>query len=375
MSSAEKIEVDCSQCGAHMRVPVDIIGRKVRCPRCTEVFRVEAPAPDEYEDDFGDNVGLLDGLDDGEAMTGPGERLCPSCSATMSADAKLCTSCGLDLRTGRAVATQNARYDTDPDDAGGISGVLASMSLAGRSLTKGVLLSAAAASLGGVAWFAIIWYLNYEIGFVAIAIGALAGAGMAAGVGAQSNIGGFLAAGIASLTIVAAKAAVFASFGSLLIEVTTLDLESDYVEPTRAAIADWYFAHEDMTIEESEAFVDGMSDEEFAEACRDVQRSEIANNVAHVNVMPEADDLSDAEFDARLEAEKRVQQQQAQSIPDDELVERLIETEKEYWAAFREEMRAVAAEGFMEWAFSPWDILFFALAIGTAFKLATGFGE
>ncbi len=38
----EKIETRCPHCGAGFQVKAEALGRRVKCPKCSEVFLVEA---------------------------------------------------------------------------------------------------------------------------------------------------------------------------------------------------------------------------------------------------------------------------------------------------------------------------------------------
>ena len=48
---AEKIDVSCPQCGRNLRIPAESLGRRARCPSCSNLFAFEAStaaAPAEY---------------------------------------------------------------------------------------------------------------------------------------------------------------------------------------------------------------------------------------------------------------------------------------------------------------------------------------
>lgn len=42
--------ITCSSCGATLRVPETLLGKNVKCPKCQNTFRAEAPAPAEPEE-------------------------------------------------------------------------------------------------------------------------------------------------------------------------------------------------------------------------------------------------------------------------------------------------------------------------------------
>lgn len=45
MSQSETLRLNCPKCTGSVRVPVNVVGKKVRCPRCKETFKVPGIAP------------------------------------------------------------------------------------------------------------------------------------------------------------------------------------------------------------------------------------------------------------------------------------------------------------------------------------------
>jgi phosphate/sulfate permease len=73
-------------------------------------------------------------------------------------------------------------------------------------MLRGVLFSVIGAALGGVLWTVIAYFTGYEIGFVAWAVGAAAGIGMAVGAKDDTDVTtGVLAAVFAVVSILTAK--------------------------------------------------------------------------------------------------------------------------------------------------------------------------
>lgn len=223
-------------CGKRMRVPASSVGRKARCPACGGVFiisqlsvaepvrpappprKAAAPPPsepapeptaqDEEQDDgtYGwseESGSLLSEAESQPALSAPlTHKLCPQCGVTMSTDARLCVACGFDTRTGRRA------QDTAVATGGGLSavgGMLGSAVKSGGAILLGTLLSFLGAMLGAAIWAGIAYATNLEIGYVAWAIGGLAGGGMYLGFRNQSTIAGLIASFMALLGIVVGK--------------------------------------------------------------------------------------------------------------------------------------------------------------------------
>lgn len=66
--SAESLTLTCPKCEARMRVPGAAAGRRVRCPKCQEAFRAEAPPIDAPADG---ELDLFESLSAGEAVESP----------------------------------------------------------------------------------------------------------------------------------------------------------------------------------------------------------------------------------------------------------------------------------------------------------------
>lgn len=145
-AAAEKIRIAC-HCGSTVSAPSSAAGKRIRCPRCQAVTVVplpeSTPAASEPED-MGD---LLSGLARGEQLERPvpsapanrGNRRqdefgiaapvdlprdkpdappsgpaipCPSCGREWPARSKICTDCGVNLKTGRSLlTTQDEQLD------------------------------------------------------------------------------------------------------------------------------------------------------------------------------------------------------------------------------------------------------------------------
>jgi len=84
---AERNRFFCPECDRGLSVPTEIAGKKIKCPQCATMIVVPAEGETDLVEQSKPN------------------RVCPSCSASLAADAVLCVKCGLDLRTGKKLAT------------------------------------------------------------------------------------------------------------------------------------------------------------------------------------------------------------------------------------------------------------------------------
>jgi hypothetical protein len=168
------------------------------------------PAPPPQDDSLDALYDLAQQGEDLSRQTADSPK-CPKCFAEMSADAVLCTNCGFDRRTGKAIQPQVERAGKAAKP--GKSGMSAKKQVEDKmapqgSFMKGLVASAVGAAVGGVAWFGIAWAIGYEFSFIAILVGILAGVGMQWGHEGYSTLGGWVACGTSLLAMLLAKAAV-----------------------------------------------------------------------------------------------------------------------------------------------------------------------
>ncbi len=270
-----QISVQC-ECGKKLTVPAAAAGRKARCPACRRTFVVPHVAAEERPADEADSA-LYDLAAQEQSVEAPlsaAGRPCPHCQAPMEADARLCVSCGYDTLTGHA-ATAPDTHTRAP---------LAIERLAGTFLL-GCTLSAVAALVGAAAWAFIAIKIEYEIGWIAWGIGLLAGLGMHWGYRNASQLAGCVAAGLAFLSIVIAKAFIFVFVIYIIVTGNTDSIDGqrlflkarvvDEVLDEREAWSDeereeqWESAYE-----EAESRVDQMSDDQVREKVAEYREQE-----------------------------------------------------------------------------------------------------
>lgn len=90
-------------CGKRLRVPARLIGKLVQCPHCRSRVRVYAPSEDSLSVSIAEFAAMMHFVDDPDFLPDPSKR-CPSCHRLLS-NSVICTHCGVDLRTGKPIAT------------------------------------------------------------------------------------------------------------------------------------------------------------------------------------------------------------------------------------------------------------------------------
>ncbi len=217
-SDPDRITVRCD-CGAKLKVKSVAVGRKVKCPKCEQVFVVSQPEPrpepepiavaPPEDDPF--SGGLLDELASQEqaaqSTTDPNKRPdvatpCPSCGQQRATGAVVCIACGYNSATGKKSRAASAKKAAAAASAKRV------FSAVGPFAT-GCIVASIGATVGAVIWAVIAVQSGYEIGYIAWGIGVLTGFGMLMGFGEADHRAGIVAALIAVVAIVGAKVMVF----------------------------------------------------------------------------------------------------------------------------------------------------------------------
>jgi hypothetical protein len=333
-----RVRFPCPQCAASLKVPAQAAGRRVRCKGCGAVVTVpgeKAPAPPITSLPGADDD-LLSGLAAGQVVEAPAEararsgaspavRPCPACGVALSGNAVLCTTCGYNLQTGRTAGPSAVG-----EAARGALGAVGGLATLGGRFTRGCLGSAIGAMIGAGIWSGVAHATQYEIGWIAWAVGALAGMGMYLGYGQAGAGAGLVAAGMSVAGIVAAKLVMF-----LTIVGPALSMDFDNSEPPREQLAALMAAE----IAREPDLPEEASEEEWYAAF-------------------------DAEFDAALERTRP----KVDELSDQQVEQRLAENRQRV----RAELRRYARSAFFSASFGWMDLLFFGLAILTAFKIGAG---
>lgn len=149
-----------------------------------------------------DNSFLLD-LGSAKESTGlQGTKPCPECGRAMPTNAVICIGCGFNTSTGKRVSVRVIKSKQKKEKAAG-AGAAAQ---AGSSMVFALIGGVVGGGIGAAIWAAIAYFAGVEVGWIAWAVGGLAGAGSS--IGARGHAGtttGGLAAAAAVLAILAGK--------------------------------------------------------------------------------------------------------------------------------------------------------------------------
>lgn len=172
--------------------------KPVRKPATSAVREVPAASLDDFMDDFDTTAEVVQAPVPGQAQPGR----CQSCQAPLVPGAVICVSCGANTKTGKKLKGASA------SSSSGAAAAMATQAAAALgNYAKGVIFGAIGAAIGAAIWSAIAVKTGYQIGYVAWALGGLAGFGMQFGYGDANPKAGFTAVGLALLGITAAKIA------------------------------------------------------------------------------------------------------------------------------------------------------------------------
>ena len=97
------ISVRCN-CGKKLKAPASAVGKKAKCPGCGNVLTIQAPPPVKPQEDDLDALYDLADQEQKAAKQVASSTGCPKCFQPMASGAVLCTNCGYDTRTGKAIA-------------------------------------------------------------------------------------------------------------------------------------------------------------------------------------------------------------------------------------------------------------------------------
>jgi len=171
----------------------------VKPPPRREAVAAEPEAPvtlDDFMTDFGSDAQGDPGVPPLGAMAAA-LAPCPNCSAPLTPGAVLCTGCGYNLKSGKKLKGAAARSATAEKASAAAAAV--------GNYVRGVIFACIGAGIGAALWSGVAIATNYEIGYIAWALGGLAGLGMQIGYGDNNEKAGLTAAGISLVGIGASK--------------------------------------------------------------------------------------------------------------------------------------------------------------------------
>ena len=229
------IAFECEQCGKHYEVGDELAARRARCSGCQTVFRV--PTPTSLLTSSAGEESLLAALFEEEF--GPAEddaKPCPSCTAPLSTTAVLCIECGyhVEKRQKIVIDRQEVEDEVRPDEPANQSARVArnlakqrkvQTGFSPASYIRGTLISLVFALIGGTLWAFASLTTDYALGFLAWAVGGLAGLGMALGhQDGDGTLAGITSALMALVGCIFSKVLYFALFLSAFAGMTNDDL-------------------------------------------------------------------------------------------------------------------------------------------------------
>jgi hypothetical protein len=253
-----------------------------------------------------------------------------------------CTGCGFNLKTGKGLKTKvGAAPKPGGSGLGAVAGTAGGMAAAGTAFLVGSLLGGAvAAVVGAVVWAGIVIGTGYEVGYVAIGVGALCGFGTALGSRGQTGV------------MTGAIAVVFAILGICVGKF--------------AAVS--YYMDEEFG---GSSIIEQLSEAGTEEFMLQIRIDEVVQERLNGSTLTPG------------ERQEYIDLLDMGMYPDD-YPEELVTLVREEWAAKPEEERArlvqeqetivrgvVQTGGFLA-SFGFLDIVFFLIAIGAAYKLGSG---
>ena len=380
----DTVTVLCT-CGKKLKAPASAVGRKARCKACGSTLTITAPPPpvpgavppipparkgvppiptpaqaaaaaksarpaakkptpvEEHHDDDG-----LSALYDLAKVEKSAEIIdedvrCPQCVSPLAANAVICTNCGYNVRTGKAIQTQTVAakpkkswFGKKEPKPGQVQDAMAPQG----SFMMGVLGSVGGGIIGGLVWFLIAHFTGYEVGYVALGVGALAGLGMQLGQKGYSQLGGVVAALVAFLAIMGAKAAVFA----VIIMGATDELDEsmasleDYDDRVVEVMLDREYEARNLDYDETSEEEDEVVYKAVAEKLGKMSPTEMNAMIAEADAQEEKDELvghlteqsmsayegstgNSADFKQMIEWEKQAETKVAAMTPEQQKAE------------------------------------------------------
>jgi hypothetical protein len=311
----QTISVQCP-CGKRLKAPASAVGRKAKCPKCGNVLTVQAPKPAAREamDDA-----LYDLAADAQSAAAASP---PSIAPPPLPPSRPAAKPAATARVGAAFppALQTKVQVEKPAPTG--------------TMLKGAIISAVFAFVGALVWFGIAKATHREIGWIAWGVGIAAGFGMMIGYNGTSVSAGAVAAMFSVGGILLGKWMVFSS--------VVLPMFSGMLTKASSQIGDDDKLHVyvvNQQLEKKGLNSNTATDEQSEAAGKEAERV-----IAKMDARTKAAETAKAK-----ESFKRFESRLMEEIPRSTL--------------------------FFKTMFDPMDLLFFVIAIASAFKVATFGGE
>ncbi len=283
---------------------------------------------------------------------------CPACGAALASGAVLCVACGYDTRTRSKHQTQHLEPAASPAKKAKRRSKLGSAA----SLLRGTVFSFLGAMLGALIWALFTYFTMWELSYIAIGLGGLAGFGMALGHDDEDGtIAGIIAAFMSLVGIVAAKILIIVIFVAAF--VGNVVQEADPVEMKRMLLTP-SVAGEKLKAKGID--LEKASDEQWEQAEQEAE-AELAK-------------LTDEQLDAQIEAlsdepdadkdDAGVDEQIAEARDADDGTGAVADADMADELADDDQPGAIGL--FFKLMFSPIDGIFILLAFFTAYSVGSG---
>lgn len=337
--SAAKVCASCAVDVSNAPRTKDAQGRYF-CKPCVEKLKAKAAAPKAAAPKAAVAAAPSDNDVMGKLLAdSPGLELCPNCGGGITSGAMICVRCGYNKETGKAmkVRVENAPKEKTGGKAIAKAGSLAAAPAALVMATVGALVCGA---IGAGVWYALAMNTHREFGWIAWGVGALTGFGAA--VGARSHVGamtGLIAAAISAGAVMAGKYMVVENIVGQIEHTTARQVVASEEHAIGLIARD--------VAKENEA---AGKNYQWPE---DVKRDEA---MLEEDFPPQIWTEAKAKFDALDEDQKSQRVDAATAMIKNEL---------------HGVMNEVRSEGFAA-MFGPIDILFFLLAVASAFSIGAG---
>lgn len=363
------IKFHCSICEKKVGVPEEYAGKLIKCPKCANPIKVPVPNlktpaasdlnippeneaepqtntdPDQQylsaEDDSSEQIWTDDmfdnntvGLTDATDSTLETMHQCLNCQADISPGSEFCTNCG-----------QMLPGHSTPESpvVAGKSGVAATAA----SLPKGLICGLIGASLGAGIWFAIAYITNYEVGIIACLVGFLAGVGVRFGAQQEKEVLGIMAAVLAIVGILAGKYMLVQYIAIPVAKEMVAEMPLDEIREI-ARDDDAMYGLVMLNMYNKGRFDDSLAQQ--LEAYHD------GNDVSEENL-------------AQIEQLDSEVQDLLDSLNENEKIKLAREIMTQ---AITVELNDITFWDMLKESLGVFDILFFLLAIGSAYKIAAG---
>ncbi|MCH7791248.1 MAG: hypothetical protein IID31_03070 [Planctomycetes bacterium] len=336
-----KVCVWCKQDCSHKPRRKDSKGRYL-CQECVEPFQQAKAARAARAISVPESIPLAPEPDGGDVLNRLVEQQsanagqpCPSCSRAMARDAVICTHCGYNMQTGRQMQSHVQVLEPERGESKTVKAAVAVADSAPVSLLMGTVGCLIGSAVGAAAWAAVAYYLNFEVAYLAIGVGVLAGGGMM--IGARGHAG-------ASTGAIAALAAIVAILiGKYIVVSYVID---EYVRDADIAVV----TDQDVTVNLADRIV-----------YRRQEQGEVLNWPEDMTV----DDAYEPEdYPAGIWEEAERQWAEMDQSERDRVY-------REIRANLQEAIALAKEESFLD-MFSLFDVIFIGLALFVAFGIGSG---